>query len=328
MPGHRRLQQAGVEPGGNSSSSSTSGGNSSSSSGGSSGSSASQLEPPAAAAPQQPAPVLLGIAYGGPAVTALPGQPDIIDASAVNTTRCIRYAAGFEPGGGAAAPGGGAAAGGGPRYVRPPLDLAACQQSVLDVFSAIQRVLVEVRGGARRGRRQPAVDFPRMLALRAACTSTASPPPPLATLQVRINAFAAELPPDALQLTAGEVLSVGQPFVDGPFQVWHITVSLAAPDRPCNVTVPDGALTGEVGEPTAASNTLRITWKTQGPQVRWGGSWRCSCTCLAAAAARACRPSRPLRSTTPPAPLVMPAAHHWLDWQVRQHGADARAALD
>ena len=159
----RRLQQ-----GDNASSSSSSGGG-----GGGSG----QLLPGPA---QQPAPVILAIAYGGPALAALPGQADVVDASAVNTTRCLRYAEGFDP----AAPrvGGGGAVDGaqtlrslGMPYTRPPLDLSDCWGSVLEVRSAIQRVMVQVGGRrgvarARQGRARPQPKAAGRLAALAAHT--------------------------------------------------------------------------------------------------------------------------------------------------------------
>ena len=98
----------------------------------------------------------------------------------------------------------------------------------------------------------------------------ARPAPPLPYTQVRINGYAAELPREALQLTAGEVQRVGLPFTEGAFQVWPVMVSLAAPDRPCNISVAGGALAGVLGEPSAASNTLRMTWKTAGPHPTIG----------------------------------------------------------
>mgnify|MGYP001810831479 CR=1 FL=1 len=48
---------------------------------------------------------------------------------------------------------------------------------------------------------------------------------------------------------------------------------LSAPNTPCNISVPAGALSDAVGEPTAASNMLVAVWDQQGPQVggRVGG---------------------------------------------------------
>lgn len=52
--------------------------------------------------------------------------------------------------------------------------------------------------------------------------------PPLCRLpacapQVRINALVNQLPPDALRLSAGEVQRVSQPYIDGAFQVFHVS---------------------------------------------------------------------------------------------------------
>ncbi|PRW60571.1 rhamnose-binding lectin-like [Chlorella sorokiniana] len=187
----------------------------------------------------QHAPVLLSIGSGGPAVTAPPTSPRILDASTVNTTRCIRYADWYDPAspgtsrepnatdgssGGNEQQAGVAAA----KWRRPPLDLSACQRSVLEVSTASQRVLV----------------------------------------QVRVNAPMLELPPDALSVTAGEVLSVAPPFVQGAFMVFPVTIQLAEPNVRCNISVAAGALRAAAGEPTAASNTLSLLWDLEGPQPR------------------------------------------------------------
>ncbi|PRW60393.1 type 1 secretion target domain-containing [Chlorella sorokiniana] len=189
----------------------------------------------------QHVPVLLSIGYGGPAVTAPPTSPRILDASTVNTTRCIRYADWYDPaspgtsrepnttdgssGSGSSEQQAGAAA---VRWRRPPLDLSACQRSVLEVLTASQRVLV----------------------------------------QVRLNAPMVELPPDALSVTAGEVLHVAPPFVQGAFMVFPVTIQLADPNVRCNVSIAAGALSAAAGEPTAASNTLSLLWDLEGPQPR------------------------------------------------------------
>ena len=99
----------------------------------------------------QHVPVLLSIGYGGPALTAPPTSPRIVDASTVNTTRCIRYAAWYDPSNPDASgvpnttegSGSSAEAAAAP-WRRPPLDLSACQRGVLEVSTASQRVLVQV----------------------------------------------------------------------------------------------------------------------------------------------------------------------------------------
>lgn len=53
-------------------------------------------------------------------------------------------------------------------------------------------------------------------------------------------------------------------------------MELAEPGRPCNISVPAGALAAAAGEPTAASNTIRVTWWEDGPQVR---RRRCCASC-------------------------------------------------
>ena len=101
--------------------------------------------------PHQHVPVLLSIGYGGPALTAPPTSPRIVDASTVNTTRCIRYAAWYDPSNpdasrepNATEGSGGSADAAAAAWRRPPLDLSACQRSVLEVSTASQRVLVQV----------------------------------------------------------------------------------------------------------------------------------------------------------------------------------------
>ena len=99
----------------------------------------------------QHVPVLLSIGYGGPALTAPRTSPRIVDASTVNTTRCIRYAAWYDPSNPGASREPNATEGSGSSaeavaaaWRRPPLDLSACQRGVLEVSTASQRVLVQV----------------------------------------------------------------------------------------------------------------------------------------------------------------------------------------
>lgn len=93
--------------------------------------------------------MILAIGYGGPAVTVLPGTADVLDASTVNTTSCLRYAPDYTPGEDWAARGGDGVQTlrALPRtgYSRPPLDLSKCHAAALHVHSAVQRVLVQVR---------------------------------------------------------------------------------------------------------------------------------------------------------------------------------------
>lgn len=98
----------------------------------------------------QHVPVVLSIGNGGTAVTAPPTSPRIVDATTVNTTRCIRYAAWYDPANPSAsrdpeATDASSAQQAAAAWQRPPLDLTACQRSVLDVSSASQQVLVQVR---------------------------------------------------------------------------------------------------------------------------------------------------------------------------------------
>lgn len=134
---------------------------------------------------QQAAPVILAVAssnLGAVAINATSGR--VIEAWRVNTTRCIAYAAGYDPHAAAAAdlatpqqavlrsgqldqqpaqekqqqqqqpllPKQGAAVGAtlhsSLRYERPPLNLSRCEASVTVVAVARQTVVVEVRADA------------------------------------------------------------------------------------------------------------------------------------------------------------------------------------
>ena len=81
-------------------------------------------------------PVILAVAFGGPAVVVT-ADSRIIDASAVNTTRCIRYPKGFDPADPAQRPEPGG---------RPPLNLRRCRRSVLPVAVSGPRVTIQVGG--------------------------------------------------------------------------------------------------------------------------------------------------------------------------------------
>ena len=77
-------------------------------------------------------PVILAIAPNQPVVAVNASSGRIIVADAVNTTRCIRYAPGFNA---TTSSSNGAA--------RPPLDLSACLVSTTVVASAIQEISVQ-----------------------------------------------------------------------------------------------------------------------------------------------------------------------------------------
>lgn len=79
-------------------------------------------------------PVILAVAFGGPAVVVT-ADSRVIDASAVNTTRCIRYAKDFNPADPAQQPEPGA---------RPPLNLQRCRRSVLPVAMSGPSVTIQV----------------------------------------------------------------------------------------------------------------------------------------------------------------------------------------
>ncbi|PSC71772.1 T9SS C-terminal target domain-containing [Micractinium conductrix] len=176
-------------------------------------------------------PVLLSAAPGGGGVAINASSGAVVDAGGLNIIRCLRYAAGFNASSGLYAPPGDGA-GPPPQPValppgsRPPLNLTRC----------ISRITVV----ATRG--------------------------PTLTVQVRVAALAGALPPGTLQVSAGAVESVGLPTVRGAFQIFEAVVRLSAPNTPCNISVPAGALSDAVGEPTAASNMLVAVWDQQGPQ--------------------------------------------------------------
>ncbi|KAL4433769.1 hypothetical protein ABPG75_000210 [Micractinium tetrahymenae] len=98
--------------------------------------------------PRGPVPVILSVAPGSTAGAVDAATGKVLDAGAVNATRCIRYARGWDPlqsherGGQQPA----AAA-----YMRPPLDLSGCAASRTVVVSASQEVAVQVRANALAG---------------------------------------------------------------------------------------------------------------------------------------------------------------------------------
>lgn len=53
-------------------------------------------------------------------------------------------------------------------------------------------------------------------------------------------------PEGALLLSECRVTAVGPPLVHGAFQLFEVTVQLAAHNTPCNISVPAGAFTGGV----------------------------------------------------------------------------------
>lgn len=57
-----------------------------------------------------------------------------------------------------------------------------------------------------------------------------------------------------------------------------MTVQLTAPNTPCSIVVPEGALDGMVGEPTAASNTLTLIWDEDAPEPVIGTASKFSST--------------------------------------------------
>jgi hypothetical protein len=97
------------------------------------------------ATPSQPqVAVILAVAPGSPAVAVNASSGRIIDASAVNTTRCIRYAPGYNASDASGADGGG----GGTGVARPPLDLSRCAEQQTVVASATQTIAVQVSRAA------------------------------------------------------------------------------------------------------------------------------------------------------------------------------------
>lgn len=59
-----------------------------------------------------------------------------------------------------------------------------------------------------------------------------------------MNAAVQALPEGALRVLGGRVAAVGPPLVRGAFQLFEVSIQLAAPNTPCNIWVPAGALTG------------------------------------------------------------------------------------
>jgi len=90
----------------------------------------------------------------------------VVNASGVDTTRCIRYAVGYFDGGllPDLPPSGGDAW---QQPVRPPLDMRGCQQSVFVVATASQEVVLQVSAAGNGCWGQPS-----WLA-RSACTACA-----------------------------------------------------------------------------------------------------------------------------------------------------------
>jgi hypothetical protein len=108
-------------------------------------------EQAAADGAQQPqVPVILAVAPGSQAVAVNASSGRIIDAAGVNTTRCIRYAPGFDASAGAAQSGssGGSGGEGGGSGGRPPLDLSGCAAAQLVVASSTQAITIQVGRGA------------------------------------------------------------------------------------------------------------------------------------------------------------------------------------
>lgn len=88
-----------------------------------------------------PAPVILAVAPDSPAGAVDPSTGAFVQAAAVNTTRCLRYAAG------ASSADGGDQRGPGVQtfaYIRPLLDLSGCEASRTVVMSASQEVTLQV----------------------------------------------------------------------------------------------------------------------------------------------------------------------------------------
>ncbi|KAI3424051.1 hypothetical protein D9Q98_009414 [Chlorella vulgaris] len=100
------------------------------------------------AMPSQPqVAVILAVAPGSPAVAVNASSGRIIDASAVNTTRCIRYAPGYNASDASGVDGGG----GGTGVARPPLDLSRCAEQQTVVASATQTIAVQLKVNALVG---------------------------------------------------------------------------------------------------------------------------------------------------------------------------------
>ena len=169
-----------------------------------------------------------------------PVSGGVIPASAVNTTKCLRYAAGqnaADTGGevGAPAPG--------------PGDATVRSRGV--------RRRLAVSG-------DPALDLSVCAALTTATVTNQA----VVTLQVRVNALLDELPPSALTVANGAVASQTGRRLDGAFSVFDVSLRLSAPNTAVSVVVQQDALSSALGgQPSAKSNTLVIVQDTEPPRV-------------------------------------------------------------
>ena len=77
---------------------------------------------------------------------------------------------------------------------------------------------------------------------------------------MRVNALLPELPLAALQVSGGQVTRVAVPRVEGAWQVHELSLQLAAPNTPCTIVVPAGALSG-------AEEGRAEEWRLQGVRV-------------------------------------------------------------
>ncbi len=251
-----------------------------------------------------PVPVILAVAPGSPAGSVDPATGAAVQAASVNTTRCIRYAAGLTPGSGASQPGPGAQTF---AYIRPRLDLGGCATSRTVVASTSQEVLLQVRAlGAPPAcpasvvllagftPEQQQLRCPRRCGLRccrsrAACAAgcegacpaaqAALTRPTTPPVQVRVNAAVSRLPAGAVQAAAGEVVRIQPGFLDGAFQAFNVSPG----HGPCFCWMPawrTASANATSAHPRFSTGACgwqlhykRCVW---GHEVKWTGSGLCS----------------------------------------------------
>ena len=195
------------------------------------------------AAEAPPVAVLLFIQDGDASVTVDPGSGGVIAASAVNTTKCLHYAAEYVDTGSRVAPGAG--------------PVPAPGAGAAGVRSREMRRHLAAAG-------DPALDLSACAALTIAVVTNAQE----ITVQVKVNAVLNALPPGALTTAGGRVASQSGPRLAGAFTVFDAVVQLTSPNVAVSIVVKEGALSAALGgQPSAPSNTVIAVRDTEPPRV-------------------------------------------------------------